>query len=412
MLMVSDLLEVARGNTNADALALANKDRFHLAATRSAQKHPPRAPVIVWNVNRQCNMTCPHCYAAANNKPAKGQLTTEEGIHLLDDLAANGVKVIIFSGGEPLMRQDLLKLIAHARDLGMRPNLSTNGTLIDSLTAERLAQAGTRYVGISIDGTRDFNDAYRGLVGGHGLAVAGLKHAKAQGMHTGLRMTLTRGNMGMLEEMVALAVDIDVNRFYVSHLVYAGRGFQMARDDLAPEDTRGLLENLFAMAETLLDKKAPTRVVTGSNDSDGPLLLHWIARTHGHQPAARVEALLRQRGGNSAGEGLLAIDFQGRVHPDQFWQREVLGRMPLQSFAEILEHPLRAQLRDRQKLLGGRCGKCRYLDVCRGSHRERAIARHRDMWASDPACVMRDEEVFSAPDENIYAEPAPKEISL
>jgi radical SAM protein with 4Fe4S-binding SPASM domain len=308
-------------------------------------------------------------------------------------MAAAGVQVVIFSGGEPLLRPDVLELIGHAREVGIAPQLSTNGSLIDADMAARIAAAGVQYVGISIDGLEGFNDEYRGLVGGFDLARAGLRHAKAAGLRTGLRMTLTSRNAHELDAMIAVAKADAVDRFYVSHLVYSGRGYHVSGDDLSRGAARAALERLFERAEALLIAGTGPRIVTGSNDSDGPFLLLWIAQRFGDDAVAPVRDLLLERGGNSAGERILNIDSRGRVHPDQFWRAAVLGDVRKQRFADILEHPMRAELRDRLDYLEGRCGVCSERALCRGSHRERALARYRDRWAPDPACVMEDAEV-------------------
>lgn len=382
MLMVSDMLEVARGSARAEEVTNKAPARFERE----------QAPVVVWNVCRHCNMTCPHCYLAAGVRPSSSDLTSTEALRVLDDLAAYGVRVVIFSGGEPLLRDDLFTLIGHAQKLGISPQLSTNGVLIDAAVAQRLADHGVKYVGISIDGERDWNDTYRGLVGGYDRALAGLRHARAAGMRTGLRMTLTRANAHDLPAMLAVAC-AEVDRFYVSHLVYAGRGRKMKGDDLSREDTRALLLRLFAEAERMLEAGATTRIVAGSNDSDGVLLVHWLAEHYGTDAARRVEAILRQRGGNSAGEKLVCIDHRGAVHPDQFWRGAVLGQVPQQTFADVMKHPLRDQLKRRTDLLTGRCAGCEWKALCRGSHRERALAVGGSLWASDPACVMSDAEI-------------------
>lgn len=384
MLMVSDMLEVAQGRARAEDVTNRTPARF--------EREP--APIVVWNICRHCNMTCPHCYLAAGAAPSPSDLSTADALRVLDDLAGTGVKVVIFSGGEPLLRQDVFTLIGHAQKLGIAPQLSTNGVLIDAEVARRLAELGVKYVGVSIDGQEAWNDRYRGLEGGYQRALAGLRHARAAGMRTGLRMTLTRANAADFPAMMALA-RAEVDRFYVSHLVYAGRGRQMVGDDLSRDETRALLVRLFEETEKLLADQAKLRVVAGSNDSSAVLLLHWLRERYGLEPARNVAEILLKRGGNSAGEKLLCIDHRGGVHPDQFWRGMDLGQVPQQSLAEVLQHPLRAQLKKRVELLQGRCGGCAWKAMCRGSHRERALAVSGDIWGSDPACVLRDEEIAS-----------------
>jgi radical SAM protein with 4Fe4S-binding SPASM domain len=385
VLPVSELIEVARGQIDDDELRSRSPMRFSATGQH--------APVVIWNVCMHCNMKCPHCYASAIAEPSPTDLTHDEGLRLLEDLASCGVRVVIFSGGEPLMREDLFVLIVHARGLGIAPQLSTNGVLIDEHMAARLARAGVAYVGISIDGLPEFNDDYRGLEGGHAKALDGLRHAKGAGMKTGLRMTLSRRNVDQLQGMIDVAQGVSVDRFYVSHLVYSGRGFKVAHEDLSRAQVRSALLRLFERADELASHGLGPGIVTGSNDSDGVLLLQWIEARFGEAAGKKVRELLLQRGGNSAGERVLDIDSRGRVHPDQFWRGAVLGDVRKESFAEILEHPLREQLSRRLEFLTGRCGVCSERALCRGSHRERALAMYRDPWASDPACVMEDSEI-------------------
>lgn len=385
MLPVSELLQVARGEVAGGEVGARAAQRFS-----RAEAH---APVVIWNVCLHCNMTCPHCYAAAVTSPSPTDLDTAEALDLLAQLAACGVRVVIFSGGEPLLRPDLFELLARARELGIAPQLSTNGTRIDAAVARRLAEVGVAYVGVSIDGVPSFNDAYRGMEGGYDAALAGLRHARDAGLRTGLRTTLTARNADQLGAMLGVCRDEGLGRFYVSHLVYSGRGFRIAGDDLTRAEARAALFSLFEAAEALLDEGASLRVVTGSNDSDGPLLLRWIEARHGAAAARPVRQLLLERGGNSAGEKILNVDSRGRVHPDQFWRGAVLGDVRREPFEAILRHPLRELLRDRVRHLQGRCGACAYRELCRGSHRERAIARYRELWAPDPACVLEDAEI-------------------
>ena len=385
MLPVSDLVEVARRDASAAEVGARAPQRF----SRSA----PAAPVIVWNVCRHCDMSCPHCYAAAAYRPSREDLDTAEAVALLDDMAACGVRVVIFSGGEPMLRPDLLELMTHAAEIGIAPQLSSNGVHVDEAAAQKLATAGVAYVGISIDGLREFNDAYRGMDGGFDAALRGLHCAKAAGMRTGLRMTLTSRNADQLQPLLEIACAAGVDRFYISHLLYSGRGLRMMDEDLSRAQTRALLEGLFETADALLEQRSATRIVTGANDSDGPLLLRWIERRYGREAATPVQELLHGRGGNSAGEKILNIDHRGKVHPDQFWRGETLGDVRRDSFESILKHPLRELLRNRAEYLTGRCGACAYRSLCRGSHRERAIACTGELWSPDPACVLGDSEI-------------------
>lgn len=386
--MVSDYLALARSRGDAGALASRTPGRFDA----------DRAPVIVWNVCHHCNMSCPHCYIAAGGMPSRHDLSDEEALSIIDQLVDCGVKVLIFSGGEPLLREGVLDLIAYASGKGLSCHLSSNGTLIDDAMAARLKEAGIGYVGISIDGQPAFNDAWRGLENAFDLAVRGLTASRAAGMTTGLRITLTRRNRDDVWGLLELAESLGVGRFYVSHLLYAGRAHVLTQDDVTPAESRELLLELFEWADDHIDDDGNIRgpkIVTGGNDSDGVLLWSWIRDKHGAESATEIYRLLELRGGNSAGEGILNIDNRGRVHPDQFWTTATLAHLKKEPFRAALDHPLREQLRKRADLLNGRCGACRHKAVCRGSHRERAITVYEDMWGPDPSCVLTDDEVYA-----------------
>ena len=429
MLNVSEILRVARGEEEIARVRAASPDRYRSVSPRPQQStdktlnlgasahastrfaglsgstkatdslplagrvSSPSIKVVVWNVCLHCNMRCPHCYAAAGKRPSNKDLSTAQGKQLLQKLAGGGVRALIFSGGEPLLRPDLLELIRYANELGLSTHLSTNGVLIDAAKAAELADAGIRYVGISIDGLPDFNDNYRGLQHGYKDAVRGLVNARKSGMRTGLRITVSKRNSEHVYPLLDTAMELGVNRFYVSHLQYSGRAKRIADEDLSPADTRALLLKLFAKADALLDTDTLTEIVTGANDSGAVLLMHWVEENYGPEAALKVQQLLRSKGGNRSGESLLCVDSEGKVHPDQFWRTRTLGDLKTQTWSEVLANPLLPQLTARAELLQGRCGACRFIDLCRGSHRERALAAGAGLWGPDPACVMHDQEI-------------------
>jgi radical SAM protein with 4Fe4S-binding SPASM domain len=398
MLVVSDLLGVARGDIPARRLLRSSPQRFGGEV---------RAPVIVWNVCRHCDMSCPHCYAAASRKRSSEDLGTNEAKEMLADLHATGVRIVIFSGGEPLLREDLIELIEYAHGLGIACHLSSNGVHIDAVTAAKLAAAGIGYVGVSIDGMPEFNDAYRALDDAHARALAGLREAKQAGLRTGLRITVTRRNREHVDPLIDICSEHGIDRFYLSHLVYAGRARSMMTDDLSPAQARAALLTLFDRADALLDDpRAGPGIVTGGNDSAGPLLCQWVERRYGAPAADEVRSLLEARGGNSAGEGVMNIDHRGRVHPDQFWRNATVGDLRRESFASVLKHPLLGELRSRERRLEGRCGRCVHVKTCRGSHRERALTATGNLWGPDPACVLELPEVLARSVADIAGESA------
>lgn len=383
MLMVSDLIEYARGASRETAPGGAGQGRYVSGL----------GPVFVWNVCKHCNMHCPHCYAAAITKPDDQDLSFEEGCRLLDDLKTVNATAVIFSGGEPMLRRDLIPLIRYAKEIGHRPQLSSNGVMITPEAARELAAAGNEYVGISIDGTQEFNDRYRGMEHGYERAFRGVDASLAAGMKVGIRMTVSRQNAGQIDDLMAEAIRHRVPRFYVSHLVYSGRAKDDHSYDLGADENRVLVKRLFETAERLLDEGAPTRIVTGGNDVDGAFLYFHIHERYGELAARRVLKRLEARGGNSAGEKVLNIDNRGNVHPDQFWTEACLGNVRHKKILEILNHPLVAELKSRVEKLEGRCRDCRFRNACRGSHRERALASGGGLWSPDPSCYLTEAEI-------------------
>jgi len=354
-----------------------------------------RKPIVVWNSTKACNLRCIHCYYAAHPGPDPDELTTAEAKAFIDDLADFGVPVLLFSGGEPLLRDDLFALGAYAVARGIRTVISTNGTLIDRTVARRIKEAGFSYVGISLDGIGETNDRFRGARGAFDAALAGFHHCREAGVRTGLRLTLNKHNVEDLSEILDLLREEGIPRACFYHLVYAGRGRQMQEDDLTLEETRAAVDLIFDRAMAFHRDGVGIEILTVDNHADGPYLLRRVRREQPHR-YEEVLALLQANGGNSSGIGIGAVDHLGNVHADQFWQHYSFGNVRQRPFGEIwtdTSDPLMAGLKDRKPLLKGRCAQCRYLDLCNGNFRVRAEAVYGDVWAPDPACYLTDEEI-------------------
>jgi radical SAM protein with 4Fe4S-binding SPASM domain len=353
-----------------------------------------KVPVVVWNVTRRCNLHCGHCYADSHDRAYPGELTTAEGRCLLSDLAAFGVPTVLLSGGEPLLRPDVLELAAHARGLGMRTVLSTNGTRIDAATACAIAEAGVSYVGVSLDGIGPLHDKLRGSRGAFDAAVAGIRAVRAAGLRAGVRFTVHARNRAQLGDVFALAESEGVQRLCVYHLAYAGRGGRMRRHDLTPAQTRAVVEEVFDRAEDLGRRGVGLEVLTVDNPVDNVLLLARVRRSDPAR-AADVERMLRWNGGNQSGVAVACVDPQGLVHPDQFSWHVTAGDVRRQPFGEIWArgNPVLAPYRRRPRALTGRCAGCRFLDLCNGGLRVRAESASGDARASDPACYLAHEEI-------------------
>jgi Fe-coproporphyrin III synthase len=353
-----------------------------------------KKPVVVWNVTQRCNLHCGHCYSDSRNREYPGELTTEEGTDLLEQLAAFGVPTVLFSGGEPLMRDDVLGLAATARGLGMRTVLSSNGTLLDARAAAAVAEAGFSYVGVSIDGIGATHDRMRGKRGAFEAMLSGLAAAREAGLRTGLRFTLHALNRAHLGEVFDLAERVGVDRLCVYHLAYAGRGDRMRRFDLAPPQTRAAVNEIFDRTEALHARGARVEVLTVDNPVDNVLL---SMRVREREPARAddVEQMLRWNGGNQSGIAIACVDPSGEVHPDQFSWNVPLGKVRERPFAEIWSdsNPALKPYRRRPRALSGRCAACRFEPLCNGGLRVRAESATGDFTAPDPACYLTDAEI-------------------
>lgn len=372
---------------------------------RRAQALPPhllqfsvdKKPVVVWNVGRRCNLHCRHCYSQSNDSDYSGELTTQEGIRLLDDLAAFGVPVVLFSGGEPLMRPDILDLIAAATSRNMRAVLSTNGTLLTPELAVRLRAVGLAYAGISLDGLAATNDRFRGVRGAYDRALAGVRACREAGVKVGLRFTLTRENIDDLDGLFDLITAEAIPRVCFYHLVYTGRASKLVQQSrLSHDETRHVVDRILDRTRALHDAGHPVEVLTVDNHADGPYLYQRLLHENPVR-AANVLTLLQMNGGNSSGRGIGCVSWDGAVHPDQFWRHATLGNVRERPFSAIWNDPssdtLLHRLRQRKTHLTGRCAACRWLDICNGNFRVRAEALTGDLWAPDPDCYLSDEEI-------------------
>jgi len=354
-----------------------------------------KKPVVVWNVTRRCNLRCVHCYAHAKEEAGADELTTEQGRILLDDLAAFGVPVVLFSGGEPLARKDLPELAAHAVGKGMRAVISTNGTLITAPVARTLKDIGLSYVGISLDGMQEVNDRFRAVPGAFRAAMDGIRNCQAAGIKVGLRFTINRFNVKEIPGIFDLIEEMDIPRVCFYHLVYAGRGSQLVKEDLSSEEARRALDLIIDRTRRLHDQGKPKEVLTVDNHADGPYLYLRLLK---EDPARAKEVLelLQWNEGNNSGRGIGCVSWDGAVHADQFWRHYSFGNVKERPFSEIwmdTSNPLMAQLKEKKHHVKGRCAECRWLDVCAGNFRVRAEAVTGDVWAPDPACYLSDEEI-------------------
>jgi heme d1 biosynthesis radical SAM protein NirJ len=352
-------------------------------------------PVVIWNLIRRCNLTCKHCYTTSADVDFPGELSTREIFAVMDDLKAFGVSVLILSGGEPLLRPDIFDIALRATSMGFYVGLSSNGTLITEKNIDAIAAIGFNYVGVSLDGMRDTHDAFRRSPGSFNRSIRGVRLCRERGIKVGLRFTLTRDNHADLPAMLDLMGEEGVDKFYLSHLNYGGRGNRNRKDDAVHAMTRQAMDLLFDTCLNRLRAGRPAEFVTGNNDADGAYLLHWTRRRFPER-AEQLRARLAAWGGNASGVNIANIDNLGNVHPDTFWWHYNLGNVRQRPFSEIwrdVSDPLMAGLKQSPRPVKGRCAECAHLDLCNGNTRVRAHQTTGDPWAEDPGCYLTDEEI-------------------
>jgi len=353
-----------------------------------------KKPVVVWNMTRRCNLKCMHCYSASADIDYPDELTTDEGKKLIDDLAAFGAPVILFSGGEPLLRPDLLKLAQYATDKGMRAVISTNGTLITREIAAKLKTIGLSYMGVSLDGLEKTHDRFRGTKGAFEKAMEGIRNCRDAGIKVGIRFTVNKRNLADVPAMFDLLKKENIERLCFYHLVYTGRGSKLREEDLTHEETRALLDLIAARTKEMFDEGLAPEILTVDNHADGPYLYLKMKKENPAR-AKEVLELLEMNEGNSTGHGIGCVSWDGEVYPDQFWRNRPLGNVRQKPFSKIWtyeKNEFLMKLKDKKKHLQGRCAACVWLNVCAGNFRARAEAAG-DIWGDDPACYLMDEEI-------------------
>jgi radical SAM protein with 4Fe4S-binding SPASM domain len=226
--------------------------------------------------------------------------------------------------------------------------------------------------------------------------MQGVEHCQRVGIKVGLRFTLTQENATELSTILDLIDARGIDKFYLSHLNYGGRGYKVRGEDALDAMTRQAMELLFETCLGHVHQGRSTEFVTGNNDADGVFLLHWVRRNIPAR-ADHIQTLLERWGGNASGVNVANIDNRGFVHPDTYWWHHKLGNVRERPFSEIWtdtsQDPVFAGLKARPRPVTGRCGACKYLSICNGNTRVRAARTLGDPWAADPGCYLTDKEV-------------------
>ena len=355
-----------------------------------------RRPIVVWNLTRTCNLKCVHCYTNSEACTYDGELTTAQAKDVLVDLAAFEVPAVLFSGGEPLVRPDLFELAEFARSMQLHVVASTNGTLITPAVAQRFKDLEFAYVGISLDSVLPaVHDEFRGMKGAFERTMRGFRNCVEAQQKVGLRLTLTRHTAENLDGLFDFIERENIDRACFYHLCPAGRGKDLTA--LTPEQSRQAVDTIITRTGDFIARGKRIEVLTVDNACDGPYLYLRMLKEN-HPRARQVLDMITWNGGArySSGVGIANIDFYGNVHADQFSMYRSFGNVKERKFSEIWQDtsdPIMAGLKDRLPKLEGRCGTCRFKEVCAGSLRARAELTTGNAWAPDPLCYLTDEEI-------------------
>ncbi len=349
-------------------------------------------PLVVWNTTNRCNLQCKHCYIEAEDRDYTEELTTEQAKVFIDDLSLMNVPVLLFSGGEPLLRHDLFELVKYASARSLRPVISTNGTLLTSTNVTKLKESGIMYVGVSIDGKEETHDRFRNKKGAFRQSIEGLRESKKQGLKTGIRITLTKDNYKDLPFIFDLVEQEQIPRLCIYHLVYAGRAKGESNNDIPTSEKRKIVEFICDKVYDFSKRNIETEVLSTDNHADGVFVYKEVLK---NQPdrAEDVMKLLTLHGGCSAGTKFGNVGPTGNVHPCQFWQDAVIGNVKETPFSILWNksHPLMDKLRNKAENVKGYCKECKYVAICSGC-RIRAKSIKGDIWDEDPACYLNEEE--------------------
>ncbi len=355
---------------------------------------PPR--LLFWETTKRCNLRCLHCRAEASDESHPGELTTAEAFRALDSIAQYAKPILVFSGGEPLVRPDLFELLGHARSLGFRLALASNGTLLDDALAGRIRESGVARVAVSLDGPRpEIHDGFRQVPGSFDRALRALKALKAEGVSTQINTTVTRHNQECLPEILQLAVDSGVDAFHIFLLVPVGCGLRIEQEkQILPGEYERVLKWFYrALEGSSLEMKATCaphffRVAAQEaqkNPESAQRMKEQTLRHQGKGGGSAPSGLHAMTKGCLAGSGVAFLSHDGKVFPCGYLPLEA-GDLRKTPFGKIWEEsPVFARLRNPD-LLGGKCGDCDYKLTC-GGCRARAFGVTGDELAEEPFCA-------------------------
>jgi len=346
----------------------------------------PRLHLVAWEITRRCNLLCAHCRASSTDSVYEGELTTEECFRIVDEIVEVGKPILILSGGEPLARPDVYQIGRYAVSKGLKVVMGSNGTLIDADVAIKLKEVPITRIAISLDfPTVELQDSFRGKSGAFDAALAGIKNALKAGVEIQINSTITKLNVGYLDELVSLALKVGAVAFHPFLLVPTGRGKWLESVELSPSEYEETLNRIYDKQIELGDRlffkptDAPHYLRVMKQRQKGEASV--APRTGGHPSA---QAITR---GCLAGTGFCFISYRGKVQGCGYLTVEA-GDLRSRSFGDIWnESALFRNLRNLANIKG-KCGSCEYKRIC-GGCRARAYETTGDYLEAEPYCIYQ-----------------------
>ncbi len=340
-------------------------------------KFVPR--LIAWELTRTCNLDCIHCRASASMGTYEGELTTDEAFRILNEIAEVGKPIIILTGGEPLLRKDLLEIAKRATALGLKPVLATNGTLLTKQLVSELKSVGISRVSISLDGAdARSHDDFRKMPGAFEGAIRGIRLLKEGGMPFQINTTVTSLNVEELPKIHELARQLGAVAHHIFLLVPVGRGKDLSENSLTPETYERILHWMYEQS------RRPGIHLKATCAPHYYRVLRERARQEGIQVTQETFGLDAVTRGCLAGTGFCFISHRGIVQTCGYLEIPC-GDLRQNTFKEIWEgSEVFNKLRDFRNYKG-KCGRCEYIRVC-GGCRARAFEATGDYLEEEPLC--------------------------
>jgi heme b synthase len=361
-----------------------SSDPQHPHTQSSAQGGSPGGPgtlrLVAWETTRNCNLSCVHCRAAATCGPYTGELDTQASFRLLDQIAETGSPIVILTGGEPMLREDIYDIAAYGTRLGLRMVMAPNGTLITPETAKKIADSGIQRISVSLDGaSAERHDGFRGVEGAFEGALYGIRAAKQAGIEFQVNTTITQLNRDQIPQIMKLAEDLGAVALHIFLLVPTGRGKYIVDQAITAQEYEETLNWFY-------DQKSRTNLQLKATCAPHYYrILRQRARQEGKSVTWQTHGLDAVTRGCLGGTSFCFISHQGIVQPCGFLDLHC-GDVTRESFVHIWQNSEQFQkLRDFDQLKG-KCGICEYKRVC-GGCRARAYEATGDWLAEEPLCL-------------------------